>query len=104
MLDIDNEGKLFLNYGEDPPPKMAENPDLPEPPNPILQLGFKVPGQPSIEETNDWALAHRDKQAFDKLYDDIQEIHTISHRAIRGGTTRYKEALRKIMEICQGME
>ena len=74
----------------------------------ILQHGFEIPSyQPPPEEVNDWAIAYlkqSDKQAFDTLYNAIQDIGDITQRAIRDGEPGYKSALHEIMKTCRGVE
>lgn len=45
-----------------------------------------------------------DRQAFDDLYNAIQEIGTITQRGIKNGEKGHKQALQKIMAICRGVE
>lgn len=42
-----------------------------------------------------------DTQAFDDLYEALQEIATINERALRDGQKGYKSGHMKIREICQ---
>lgn len=45
-----------------------------------------------------------DREAFDDLYNRIQEIKEITNRAIREGQRGHKSAIEKIRTICQGIE
>lgn len=74
MLDIDDDGKTFLNYGK------------------------------PVQEVNDGLIAYQDKQAFDLLYSTLQEVRDIVHRGIKDGQQGYKRALLKAQEKLRGIE
>lgn len=116
MLDYNDEGRPFLNYGEKVQPskdicnsmsaKEAED-HMPDDISEILdrgfdrrQLGLKL----ATQEQKDMIVAYQDKQAFNLLYETLQEVHEILHRGIRDGEKGYKRAILKAEEKLRGIE